>query len=296
MTASEVSGAGAIPRRRSAPTGRRQRQWLWPLLMLAPASVLLAFFFFTVATMLRYSFAPHLGPVMIGEGVTLANYERFLGSTFYVGYLTRSLWIATYCTAITAVLGYLIAYFMYRSGPLVKLVVGTILIVQFFTAYVIRTYAVMLVIGRTGILNQTLMGLGIVDEPVRLLFTETGVAIGMVLAARLSSTLLGAPAADAGRLARVLAALGLPVALPAIDPARLLGHMRLDKKNVGGRLRLILWRGVGQAEIASDVDEAAVRDHLAREAAGTAASGGPQSRESGRGEAAHPHAGRASGA
>lgn len=149
--------------------------------MLAPASVLLAFFFFTVATMLRYSFAPHLGPAMIGEGVTLANYERFLGSSLYVSYLTRSLWIATYCTAITIVLGYAIAYFMYRSGPVVKLIVGTILIVQFFTAYVIRTYAVMLVIGRTGILNQTLMGLGIIDQPLRLLFTETGVAIGMVL-------------------------------------------------------------------------------------------------------------------
>jgi 3-dehydroquinate synthase len=39
--------------------------------------------------------------------------------------------------------------------------------------------------------------------------------------------------------------------------------MRLDKKNVSGRLRLILWRGIGQAEIVSDVDEAAVREVLA---------------------------------
>lgn len=90
------------------------------------------------------------------------------------------------------------------------------------------------------------------------------VAIGMVLAARLSSTLGMAPAADGERLAALLSRLDLPVSVPAgADPARLLELMRLDKKNLSGRLRLILWRGLGQARIVSDVDEAAVRQCLA---------------------------------
>jgi 3-dehydroquinate synthase len=38
--------------------------------------------------------------------------------------------------------------------------------------------------------------------------------------------------------------------------------MRLDKKNVGGRLRLVLWRGIGRAEVVADVDEAAIRSVL----------------------------------
>ena len=85
------------------------------------------------------------------------------------------------------------------------------------------------------------------------------VAVGMVLAARLSARLGLAPAADAERLARLLARLGLPTQIPAgLDPAQLLAHMRLDKKNLSGRLRLILWRGAGQALIVPDVDEAAV--------------------------------------
>ncbi|HEY0178006.1 MAG TPA: 3-dehydroquinate synthase [Dokdonella sp.] len=84
------------------------------------------------------------------------------------------------------------------------------------------------------------------------------VAIGMVLAARLSAELGRAPAADAHRLAALLGALGLPVAPPPCDAARLLERMRLDKKNLSGRLRLILWRGVGRAEIVADVDEAAI--------------------------------------
>lgn len=84
------------------------------------------------------------------------------------------------------------------------------------------------------------------------------VAIGMVLAARLSTDLGRAPRADAERLTRLLAALGLPVMLPASDPARLLDLMRLDKKNLGDSLRLILWRGIGLAEIVADVDANAI--------------------------------------
>lgn len=85
------------------------------------------------------------------------------------------------------------------------------------------------------------------------------VAIGMVLAARLSARLGLAPAQDGARLASLLARLRLPTALPAgSDPARLLDLMRLDKKNLSGRLRLILWHGLGHAVIVPDVDEAAV--------------------------------------
>jgi 3-dehydroquinate synthase len=85
------------------------------------------------------------------------------------------------------------------------------------------------------------------------------VAIGMVRAAALSSQLGRAPLADAARLDALLRRLGLPTEVPPeLDPERLLAHMRLDKKNLGGRLRLILWRALGQAEIVADVDEADV--------------------------------------
>jgi 3-dehydroquinate synthase len=91
------------------------------------------------------------------------------------------------------------------------------------------------------------------------------IAIGMCLAARLSARLGRASDADAERLADLIRRCGLPTAIPAgIAAPHLLDLMRLDKKNVSGRLRLILWRGVGRAEIVSDVDENAVRDVLSR--------------------------------
>lgn len=86
-----------------------------------------------------------------------------------------------------------------------------------------------------------------------------GVAIGMVLAARLSARLGMAPSADTDRLVALLQRLGLPVEPSKAHAAsRLLDLMRLDKKNTAGTLRLILWRGVGQAEIVSGVPDADV--------------------------------------
>jgi len=93
----------------------------------------------------------------------------------------------------------------------------------------------------------------------RLLHGE-GVAIGMCLAARLSARTGMSADADTVRLRDLLTRFGLPTAIPAgTDADALLAAMRLDKKNASGRLRLILWRGVGRAEIAENVDEAAIR-------------------------------------
>jgi len=86
------------------------------------------------------------------------------------------------------------------------------------------------------------------------------ISVGMVLAARLSTRLGRAPAADADRLQALLQRFGLPVALPeGLDAEALLARMRLDKKAVSGALRLILWRGLGQADVVRDVPDADIR-------------------------------------
>ncbi|MDQ7997174.1 MAG: 3-dehydroquinate synthase [Luteibacter sp.] len=83
-----------------------------------------------------------------------------------------------------------------------------------------------------------------------------GVAIGMVLAAKLSERLGMAPATDTQRLVTLLRRLDLPTEPSGKHAAsRLLELMRLDKKNTAGTLRLILWRGIGRAEIVAGVAE-----------------------------------------
>ncbi len=89
------------------------------------------------------------------------------------------------------------------------------------------------------------------------------VAIGMVLAARLSVALGMAPRADAQRLADLLQRFGLPTALPVeLDPRSLLARMRLDKKAQAGGLRFVLWDRLGAARIVPGVDAASVLQAL----------------------------------
>ncbi|HET7268350.1 MAG TPA: 3-dehydroquinate synthase [Oleiagrimonas sp.] len=86
------------------------------------------------------------------------------------------------------------------------------------------------------------------------------VAIGMCLAARMSAHLGMAKADDGERLRRLLEQCGLPTTMPdGSDPDALIARMRLDKKNRADTLRLILWRGIGRAQIVDDVDAAKIR-------------------------------------
>jgi 3-dehydroquinate synthase len=90
------------------------------------------------------------------------------------------------------------------------------------------------------------------------------VAVGMVLAARLSARLGLAAESDAERLDALLDRAGLPRAIPAgLAPELLLARMWLDKKALSSGLRLILWRGIGAAEVRGDVPDAQVLAALA---------------------------------
>lgn len=89
------------------------------------------------------------------------------------------------------------------------------------------------------------------------------VAVGMVLATRLSAHLGMAPAADAERLRALLTAYGLPTTLPAgLDADRLIQRMRLDKKAHAAGLRFVLWEAAGVARIVDGVPEDAVLEIL----------------------------------
>ncbi|HEY8370634.1 MAG TPA: ABC transporter permease [Thermodesulfobacteriota bacterium] len=166
---------GTAPVRR--PRGRMARA----ALLAAPAAAIVLAFFACLAAMVYYSVRPSLGMAQVGSGFTLENYARFLGDPYYLGYLWRSIRAAVVSTAIVAVLGFAVAYYMSRSGPVVRLVTSLVLVVQFFTAYVVRTYALMLILGRNGVVNRTLVALGLIEAPLPLMYNELGVVIGLVL-------------------------------------------------------------------------------------------------------------------
>lgn len=96
----------------------------------------------------------------------------------------------------------------------------------------------------------------------RQLLHGEAVAIGMVMAADLSARLGELSGADARRIRDLLTAFGLPVAPPPLAPADMLRVMGMDKKVMDGRLRLVLARGLGRAEVTAEVDPAAIEATL----------------------------------
>ncbi|HQW60638.1 MAG TPA: 3-dehydroquinate synthase, partial [Thermomonas sp.] len=89
------------------------------------------------------------------------------------------------------------------------------------------------------------------------------VAVGMLLAARLSAALRLADAGDGERLRALLQRFGLPTTVPAgLQAEALVARMRLDKKAQGSGLRFVLWDRAGAARVVAGVDEAQVLDVL----------------------------------
>lgn len=146
-----------------------------PFLLLLPAALVIAVFLGSLAVTGATSF---IGPS--GEWTT-RHYERFLTDSHFLNYLWRSFRVALYCTPATLLLGYPFAYVMARASPKVRLALTLVLVVQFFTSYIVRTYALILVLGKNGLINRGLMWLGILDRPVQILFQETAVAIALIL-------------------------------------------------------------------------------------------------------------------
>lgn len=110
--------------------------------------------------------------------LTLEPYAR-LWEPLYAEVFWRSLWLSALTTLICLLLGYPFAWIVAKLSPLRRGVVLFLLIVPFWTNSLIRTYALKLILGNKGLINMLLLGVGIVDEPVELLYTSFAVIFGL---------------------------------------------------------------------------------------------------------------------
>ncbi|MGE0372724.1 MAG: spermidine/putrescine ABC transporter permease PotB [Gammaproteobacteria bacterium] len=110
---------------------------------------------------------------------TLENYARLL-DPLYGGVMLHSLWMAAVTTAVCLLLGYPFAFAVSRFPARVKPLLLFLVIVPFWTNSLVRTYAVKLLLSTNGLVNDTLLALGLIDSPLRMLYTEGAVIAGLV--------------------------------------------------------------------------------------------------------------------
>lgn len=147
------------------------------LILLAPSVlILLGLFVIPLIVVLNNSILDESGRI------TFQHYLSYFNDQHYLSITIRSIKISLIATFITLLVGYFIAYFTtkYIKSKIIKRIAYIVIISPLFTSAVVRSFGWMVILGNNGFINKTLLGLGIISQPLRLLYNETGIIIGLV--------------------------------------------------------------------------------------------------------------------
>jgi putative spermidine/putrescine transport system permease protein len=109
----------------------------------------------------------------------IGQYVHFLTDPFSLGVLGTTLLLGAEVTALCLVLGFPIAWLYHRVGSRTQTLIILIVLLPLLTSVVVRTFAWIVILGRQGIINSTLLSIGAIDTPIRLLYTQFGVVVAL---------------------------------------------------------------------------------------------------------------------
>jgi len=157
------------------------------------------------------------------------NYVQFLSDWYYGNIALRTLWLAVAATFISACLAFPFAVALWQLPSRLKLLVILLALSPMLVSIVVRAYGWIVILGDTGVINQTLIALGMIDSPLQMMYTDGAILLGfvhvefpfMVLAILTSLERIPREAVEAARTlgaspSRVTTNLILPLAAPGI--------------------------------------------------------------------------------
>jgi putative spermidine/putrescine transport system permease protein len=109
----------------------------------------------------------------------IGQYVHFLTDPFSLSVLGSTLLLGAEVTALCLVLGFPIAWLYHRVGSRAQTLIILIVLLPLLTSVVVRTFAWIVILGRQGIINSTLLSIGAIDTPIRLLYTQVGVVLAL---------------------------------------------------------------------------------------------------------------------
>lgn len=157
----------------------RKKLDIWLLLL---PTLLIFIFFFLVPLVFLFvtSFKTFDANSGIGNEWTFQNYIKFLTDSFYLSVLWRTVKIALLTTFITIIISYPVAYQISKVKGRLKNFLTLIVLSPLLISMVIRSYGWVIILSNKGVINNTLMDLGIINQPLTLLYTEFSVILGMI--------------------------------------------------------------------------------------------------------------------
>ncbi len=217
----------------------RRGRWF---IILPPLLCLFVFFLIPFAFALKISFgeaALRIPPFtdLFGRGAdghlhwqaSLANYRYLLTDDVYVVAVLYSLRTAFFATLMCLMVGYPMAYAMARATKSTQNILMMVIILPFWTSFLLRVYALESIIRDNGLLNAVLLQLGLIDHPLRMMHTTFAIYLGIVYSylpfmvlplyatlEKLDRTLLEAASDLGGRPWRAFFDVTLPLSMPGV--------------------------------------------------------------------------------
>ena len=166
------------PRRRPLLRRILHGRGIWPAV---PALVFLfIFLLLPMVTLLAFGFVTIERGRIVGDSFTLAHLQRALGDDLIWRLMWRSFWVAAVSSVLTLLLAYPVAYLFAESRGIWRTLILVAVVSPLLTSALVRAYAWIVILGgRRGMLNQALLSLGVIDQPLRILNTDWAVLIGM---------------------------------------------------------------------------------------------------------------------
>jgi len=135
------------------------------------------------AALMQPPYLPFIREIEDGAVTMVINFSNFMlifEDALYWQALVNSIEIAAIATLLTLLLGYPMAYAIAKAPAAWRLPLLMLIILPFWTSFLIRVYAWIGILKNNGLLNQTLMAIGVIDQPLEILYTQAAVYIGLV--------------------------------------------------------------------------------------------------------------------
>jgi spermidine/putrescine transport system permease protein len=150
-------------------------------ILLSPAVLWLMLFFvlpLLIVFIVSFSRRSLLG--VVEYDFNIDNYIRVFTTPIYLTILWRSVWLAIINTILSLLLAYPFAFFIARQTPKWQTILIFLVMVPFWTNFLIRTYALIFILRDTGLINNMLIAFGVIDQPLTIMFTQGAVILGLL--------------------------------------------------------------------------------------------------------------------
>src|SRR5262245_49205262 len=155
------------------------RTWT-PAALVGPATIFVALgLLIPIAILFRYSLNAFVPGKFMVDALTLENYVKFFTDPYYLNVLMRTVRVAAVTTLLSLVMGFPLAYVLARTRSRWKNLLIMLVVLPLFVGNAVRAAGWMVAFGSKGFVNVTLLGLGLIEAPLEIMFTETAVIIGI---------------------------------------------------------------------------------------------------------------------